>query len=517
MKLIGKLDSLAARIKSFTGFKRNLLAFAAGILATLALPPVYLFFIALPAFSILLILLHSAPGCRRAFFDGWWFGVGFFTTNLYWITISLFTDIEQFWWLVPLALLGLPVCIALFIGCMGSAYKWLNPKGASILFCFAALWTLAELARGFLFTGFPWNLMGYAWMFSTPAIQIASVIGVYGMGYLTILVSAAPALFLMYPEKRLQYFKLFYAIIAMWFVIIFWGEMRLYNNPTEYTQTTVRIVQGNIEQALKWAPGAREKNLQAHIDLSEFAKPVDIVIWPETAFPFYVNLRDKDENYWRNIIPEGTTLITGAVRVEDQPFKVFNSLIVINHEGKKTGVYDKNHLVPFGEYVPFRDYLPLPKITEGGTDFSTGDGFNVISPDGVPAFAALICYEAIFPEKAVLTRDERENPQWIVNITNDAWFGISSGPYQHLEMARMRAVEQGLPLVRAANTGMSAMFDAFGRTILKLRLDRMENITHKLPKADSANTVYRFSHNIFIYMLIIVSLVGTVIKLRYNN
>lgn len=510
MSFLGKLGSWSDSIQSSKGLKRAVWALVSGVLATLTLPPVFLFVFIFPAFTILLLLLASAPGYRRAFLDGWLFGVGFFTTNLYWVTISLFTDIEQFWWLVPLALFGLPVCVAIYTGLMGIVLKWFRPKGANLPFVFAALWTLAELVRGHLFTGFPWNLMGYAWSFSTAAIQTASVVGVYGLSFLAVLFSASPALYFLYPERTRSNIRLLYVLVGMLLVILGYGAVRLEQNPTEYTDKTVHIVQGNIEQTLKWNPAEREKNLKTHVDLSEFdKKAADIVIWPETAFPFYIQPEQDDSDFWKGIIPPGVTLLTGAVRMEGKggDFKVYNSLIAINHEGKKVAVYDKNHLVPFGEYVPFRHYLPLPKITEGGTDFSTGNGYNVMNVPGIPPLAALICYEAIFPEKAVLVPDIKSgHPQWLLNITNDAWFGISSGPYQHFEMARMRAVEQGLPLVRAANTGISALVDAYGRIILNIELGKMGKISHRLSKPSAQATVYSKYKDALIYIIIFLTL-----------
>jgi apolipoprotein N-acyltransferase len=213
------------------------------------------------------------------------------------------------------------------------------------------------------------------------------------------------------------------------------------------------------------------------------------VIWPETAVPYFLSRQPDLRGVLARAAPAGGALLTGAPRMSEQGGgRVFhNSLVALGPDGRTLGSYDKVHLVPFGEYVPLRQYLPLPKLTQGASDFTPGDGHDALEIESLPPFSVLICYEAIFPDEVV---KPGTRPAWLLNVTNDAWFGVSSGPHQHLASARLRAIEQGMPLVRAANTGISAIVDPWGRTLKRLDLQRVGILDGPLPQAIQGRTPY---------------------------
>lgn len=489
------------------GWRRRLLAMLLGALATASLPPVFLLPLLIPAFSGLFLLVSNATTKRQAFLDGWWWGLGHFTTGLYWICISLYVQPEKFAWLTPFALFGLPSVIAIYIGLVTLALFALSkrfPSPVARWLLFPALWIAAEFARAHLFTGFPWNLTGYAWNISDITLQMASVWGIYGQSWLAVLLATLPALFMIHPAGAAKC-----SIAGILIIVAFteFGIMRLDSNPTAYTFTKLRIVQANIPQALKFDEETAMEGLRKHILLtrSEGLDKINVVIWPETAVPFYLEPGSMLARDIGSMITGNTQLMTGGMRTEggEKNWKAWNSMFVIRPDGSISAQYDKHHLVPFGEYIPFRNIVPfiVENIAGGMGDFQTGPGPTTLAPEGIPALSPLICYEAIFPGNVV---DGSGKAQWLLNLTNDAWFGNSSGPYQHLEMARTRAVEQGLPLARAANTGISAMYDAYGRQLNRLPLLQEGIIDVNLPK-QAAETIYSGFGNFSILLIALSS------------
>ncbi len=477
------------------GWRRRGVAVLLGILSAAALPPLYIFPLLVPSFAGLFLLVYAAASRRQAFLDGWWWGLGYFTAGLYWICISLYVEPEKFAWLTPFALFGIPSVAAVYIGLVtlslhslckkrDSKGEWQDTKiGINPLFsvlAFALLWVVAEYCRAYLLTGFPWNLIGYAWTFSTDTLQFASVVGVYGLSWLTVLVATMPVLFVLSKEQA-RYPNMANGILLL--VIVIFGCWRLHHYPTQYTPTKIRIVQGNIAQSLKWDPKTELAGLKKYADLmhSPGLGAIQLVVWPETAIPYIVQPGSLLTHDLGAILPANTMLVSGGLRGQgdETHWQAWNSLFVINHMGDIVAQYDKHHLVPFGEFIPFRRILPLEHIAGGHGDFSHGPGPVTVLTGDVPPFSPLICYEAIFPNEAT---DNTHRAEWLLNITNDAWFGVSSGPYQHLQMARMRAVEQGLPLIRAANTGISAAFDPMGRMIDHLPLEKEGVLDLYLPK-----------------------------------
>jgi len=473
---------------NITGWRRRGWAALLGVCATAALPPVYALPLLIPAFAGLFLLVNVATTKRQAFLDGWWWGLGYFTTGLYWICISLYVEPEKFAWLTPFALFGLPSILAIYTGLTTLVLHCLRVTcHVSRVTFFAILWVIAEYLRAHLFTGFPWNLIGYVWTVSDVTIQFASVVGVYGLSWLTIVIATMPALFFLKVRVWLANIT---AVLMLAFILVF-GCWRLAAYPTEYTDKKIRVVQANVEQSLKWDPKTQFDGFKKHIDLtrSPGLDSIQIVVWPETAVPYFMEAGSTIAHDLGSILPKDALLITGGLRGEgsEEKWQAWNGLFMINHKGEIVAEYDKHHLVPFGEFIPFRNILPVENISGGHGDFARGPGPATLTAAGILPYSPLICYEAIFPDEAT---DSAHLASWLLNITNDAWFGYSSGPYQHLEMARMRAVEQGLPLVRAANTGISAIFDPVGRELMRLPLGKSGILDSNQVKSISYITIF---------------------------
>jgi apolipoprotein N-acyltransferase len=454
-------------------------AFLAGICATLTLPPLYLFPLAVPAYGGLYFLLHHAETQKRAASIGFFWGWGFFMSGLYWFVIALMTDPEKFAWLIPFALFALTAIIALYTALFAWLYHHVKCDGFSGALVFAALWTAVEFARGHLFSGFPWNLGGYAFAASDASIQLASVLGIYGLTFLTVLLGV-----LSLQRRALPF------VLGLLVAIFSWGQWRVQSAPQEFAEgVNLRLVQPNIQQHHKWNPALQMQGLRTSVALmqSPGIEEVTHVIWPETAVPYVLGDHSTlAKRLGETLLPE-QYLITGAMRGNDIEH-ITNSIAMIDDKGEVVGSYDKHKLVPFGEFLPLRSLIPAALETPVGmTDLARGEGVRTLRWPGLPPLSALICYEVIFPALAV-NKDDR--PAWLLSVTNDAWFGTSSAPYQHLAMARMRAVEQGLPMVRVANTGISAVYDAYGREVVRIPLNEKTFIDTRLPLPSQNRTIY---------------------------
>jgi apolipoprotein N-acyltransferase len=483
-----------------TGWRRHGLAFLLGVLAAAALPPVDILPTLVVSFSGLIWL---ADGCRRPrefFALGWSFAFGFFLAGLYWIAISLFTDIAAFWWLLPFAVLALPAGLAIFGGLALLGYQWIGAKGVARAFALALVWVAAEWLRGHVLSGFPWNLVGYAWAGGFPGaatvLQTASVTGIYGLSLLTVLLAALPSSLGEVVLGRARPWRRFIpagAALGVVALLAGLGGLRLLSDTGAVVPNVhLRLVQPSIVQTLKWDPAAREDNFQRLLALSASpgADKVTTMIWPEAAATYFLNRDPTHRAAIAAIAPRGGLVLTGTLRTEEpplQPVHIWNSLVAIDADGDILAAYDKVHLVPFGEYVPLRSILPLPKITAGSVDLSAGSGPRTLELPGLPPVDPTICYEDIFPEGVL---DATRRAGWMLNVTNDAWFGFSSGPFQHFAMARVRSVEQGMPLVRSANNGISGVVDPYGRIVKRLALDDVGVLDAELPAALPENTVY---------------------------
>ena len=462
----------------------------AGVFAALAMPPLYWLPLAVVGLVVFVWLWDSAPTARIAGWRGWAWGVGHFTVGSYWMVEAFFVPPADFAPLGPPAVVGLAFVLGIFPATAAWATKKLVLRWPHLggryrrIVLLAVAWTATEWLRGHIFTGYPWNPLGHVWAFATPLLQGASLVGVYGLGTLTFMVLAAPA-----AGWRAS-------LAALLVVGVAGGAGRAVMGPVDATTTgpIIRIVQPNIPQGEKWRDDSRAAELKKLLDLSRrdgFDK-LAAVVWPETATPFIVQPNSQGLAMLAVAAPRGGYLLAGAARAGEDPRDgVWNSLLAIDPEGTIKATYDKVHLVPFGEYIPFhKEWPPLTGLIGRGS-FEKGESLTTVSLPGLPPFSPLICYEAIFPGAVV---GPGERPAWLLNVTNDAWFGTSSGPYQHLTSARLRTVEEGLPMIRAANTGVSAVIDAFGRVIASLDMEREGVIDHALPPPRAA-TLYARWHD----------------------
>lgn len=504
----------AAFVTRQQGWRRGLLAFALGVLAALAMPPVHAVPVLLVAFPGLLWLIESSRGPGRAFLIAWAFGTGHFAAGFYWLSHALLIEPEKFGWLIPFATLGLGGLVGLFVGLSGLAVRAARTRGAASIGLLAAAWLAGEWLRSWVLTGFPWNLLGTVWAFSDAMLQGAMLAGVYGLGLVTVLAAAAPALAAESPRRGALATLAGLGLLA---ALGLGGAARLNGAETAMVEgVTLRLVQASIAQGQKWQAELRERHLAEQVRLSrgEGFDRVTHVVWPESAAPFFLDADAARRRVAAAAVPPGGLLLTGAPRAtpEGEAFRVWNSLVVVDGQAHVAGLYDKVHLVPFGEYVPFRGVLPLAKITQGATDFSSGAALATLELPGLPPVGPLICYEAIFPGR--VTAPGRR-PAWLLNLTNDGWFGISAGPHQHLAAARLRAVEEGLPLVRAANTGISAVADGYGRVIAELGLGERGVLDAPLPRALAPTPYARFGNLVPLSLAGLLAGVSLAARRRY--
>jgi apolipoprotein N-acyltransferase len=465
------------------GWRADLAALAVGLLAALALPPLDAIPVLLVSFPCLLLLLGATPGPAVAARRGWWFGFGLHLAGLYWITEAILVEAARFWWLVPLAVPALAAVLAVFIAAAAAVAR-LAPAGWRRVFVLAGAWVLADLVRQFAATGFPWNLLGSVWEISGPIgdvfIQPAAWISVHGLTLATVLLACVPLLGWRWRAAG-------GVLLAAWAAA---GLVRLDAPLPPPPGLNVVLVQGNVAQGQKWDRALVAAIFERYLRLTEQALAAAgngpaVVVWPETASPFLLGT-DQAARQAIAAALGGRPGLIGAVRFGDDG-RPRNSLFALTDDGTIAAIYDKSHLVPFGEYQP--DWLPLGVQVVPGGGFRPGPGPRTLHVPGLPPVGPLICYEAIFPGQVVQGSDR---PDWLVNVTNDAWFGNSTGPRQHLAAARMRAVEEGLPLLRAANTGISAAFDPRGHEIAYLGLQRTGTLTVALPGALPVTIFARF-------------------------
>lgn len=489
MPIPAAIGRLADGVRSAGGYRRAALALVLGGLAATAFPPLY----ALPLFAVGLsglVWLIESGSARRAAFSGWLFGIGHFGVGLHWVAYALLTDPARYGWMVPFAVTGLAAGLALFTALAAFLARWLAPRGgAASVLALGAGWALAEWLRGHVLTGFPWILAAHVWSFDPAPLQVAALVGPYGLSLFTVWIAAAPALLggVARRDDRAALGKgaALGAALALLSAIWIGGALRLAAADEAFVpEARLRIVQPNIAQIHKWRADLRESLFQRHLEMSRGAAALGIthIVWPETATPFALGDAPERRLVMSTVVPPGGALITGTLRIEGRgaAFRIWNALQAIDASGRIVASYDKAHLVPFGEYMPFRRWLGFAKITPGSTDFSAGPGPQTLRFPNLPPASPLICYEAIFPGAVV---DRGRRPAWLLNVTNDAWFGLSPGPYQHLAAARMRTIEEGLPLVRAANTGISAVVDPYGRVLGRLPLGEAGVLDSRLPQA----------------------------------
>ncbi|HVG52469.1 MAG TPA: apolipoprotein N-acyltransferase [Xanthobacteraceae bacterium] len=515
------------------GWRRALIAFAMGIIANLALEPFSIWPVMFISFSVLVWLIDGASAGRwngviTAGVTGWWFGFGYCLIGFYWIGHAFLVDAKTFAWLLPVAVVGLPAAMAIYMGLGVALARLLWTRGAWRIVTLAAALTASEWLRGHLFTGFPWNAFGYALTGPLPLAQGASLMGLWGMTFLAVAIFASPAVL---ADDKIDNAKRWLA--PGWAALVLialagYGAYRLSQTPTAFVDgIRLRIVQPNLPQDDRFSYAAKASVMARYRALSDRATgpttsgiaDVTHLIWPESAFPFFLTREPDALADIANLLPAGTVLITGAVRAgEPDPdgliSRGYNSVYVIDHDGTILSVYDKVHLVPFGEYLPFQGFLEslgLQQLTKVRGGFIPGDRYRTQDIPGAPKFSPLVCYEIIFPGEGVPRGADR--PDWLLNLTNDGWFGISTGPYQHLQQARVRAIEEGLPLVRAANSGISAVVDPLGRTLTSLPLATEGVLDAGLP-SKAAPTLYSYTGDRHIALVLAVVLGISTIRRR---
>jgi apolipoprotein N-acyltransferase len=480
------------------GYRADLAALLFGMLSAGGLPPVHAIPLLLIAIPGLLALIGGASSWRMAARRGWWFGFGLNLLGLYWITDAILVEAAEFWWLVPVAVPALAAALAVFVAAPAAVARQVRP-GWRRAFALAGAWTLADLLKQFVVTGFPWNPWGSVWAMPGGLgdifIQPAAWVGVHGLTLATLLLAAAPALAWRWRAASV-------ALLAGWAAF---GAARLAAPVPPAPGVQVILVQGDVAQGQKWDEALALRIFAHYLSLTRQAVAAlpqgahAVVVWPETASPFFLQTDEAAREAVAQAAGGAVSLI-GAIRF-DAARRPRNSLFAVLPDGRIAAVYDKWHLVPFGEYIP--DWLPLAVWVMPGGGFASGPGPDTLTIPGLPPVGPLICYEAIFTGQIV---SGAERPAWLVNITNDAWFGNSTGPRQHLAAARLRAVEEGLPLMRAANTGITAGFDARGHEIARIGLNRPGILTIALPGADPPTPFARFG--LFVPLVLALAALG---------
>jgi apolipoprotein N-acyltransferase len=468
---------LQSGLAALRGLRADLAALALGALAAAALPPFHVIPVLLISVPGLLILLDSARSVAVAARRGWWFGFGHHLIGLYWVTEAILFEAARFWWFVPLTVPALAATLAVFIAAACALARLASP-GWRRAMALAGAWVLMDLGRQFAFTGFPWNPWGSVWELPGSVgdvlIQPGALVGVHGLTLATVLLASLPMLGWRWRTAGA-------ILLAGW---VTFGLLRL-RPAIPALPLTIRLVQGNVAQGQKWDQELAVRIFRHYLELTATGSASGVIVWPETAFP---GLLEENESARREIerATGGAPALVGSVRF-DTAQRPRNSLFALADGGAIAGIYDKWHLVPFGEFVP--EWLPLPVMVVPGRGFAPGPGPRTLHVPGLPPFGPLICYEAIFSGEIV---DRADRPAWLVNVTNDAWFGNSSGPRQHLAAARMRAVEEGLPLLRAANTGISAVFDPRGHEIGRIDLQTTGTLDIMLPEGREEPFFARF-------------------------
>ena len=496
------LKNLASRIIRSIPLRDAALSVVSGMLASLCLPPFglvpFIAFLSIPALK-----MASAPAMAAAALHGGLAGFGWFLASVWWISLSFVMGDTGHWPLLPFALIGLPALLALFWMPPAALAFQVGRNVPSRLIWFVLFLGFAEWARGSVATGFPWNAPGYLFSAHLWLLQGAGLFGLYGLTFLALFVAMIPALW------RAGSTRLTVIAILVLPVVAGYGMVRLDGlamedgsaGETLQMPRQVRLVQPVVPQHEKWRRDLRPEHLDRLRSLSRDSVPVpQLIIWPETAF---AGLLDREEALFKETVwsalPFDGWMITGVPRF-DSFGRLFNSAALVRPSGEVESLYSKRRLVPFGEFVPFRAWIPFADALAGPVDFSPAIDNVVFDVPGYGLIQVQICYEAIFPR--MLSTGPR--PDMLVNLTNDAWFGNTPGPWQHLAKARMRGVEEGIPVIRVANTGISAVFDGAGRQLARIELNEYGFVDVDIPAAISPTPFARWRY-------FLVLLIGTIL------
>ena len=499
-----------------------LLALGSGAAPALAHPP-FGIWPGLLGFGLLLHLLDQSDGAkplRSAFWRGWLAGSVYFLICTWWVGEAFLVDVAAHGWQAPFAVGCLAGGLGLLWGAAGLTYRWMAPNHTGRIFVFAAVFAAFEWLRGHILSGFPWDLPGEAWRAGGLISQTASLIGVYGLSAITLGVAATGAVWLSHDGRRNRLVATATALVVLALLAGF-GALTLNGRAPSSTGVRLRVVQANIDQEAKWTPESFRTIFETYTRLTaEPPKPgrapPQVILWPEGAIP--ANAADYlAEGTWTraaltDALRPGQILLMGAVRSDGAgpSARYYNSLLALRRDpaGLTTlGVYDKHHLVPFGEYMPMDSLMGavgFKALVHVGDGFTAGPPPDALRLPGLPAVQPLICYESLFP---ALTPHDRPRPAWIANVSNDAWFGKTSGPWQHLNLGSYRAIEEGLPIIRATPTGVSAVIDSFGRPVATLGLGAQGVVDADLPGAANI-PVYRYVGDGPFWLLLIVGFLG---------
>jgi apolipoprotein N-acyltransferase len=477
----------------FPGFRALWLPLGLGVVMATGQAPLGFWWATLAALALLLHRLARATPSQAAWM-GWFAGAGYFGASLSWIVSPFLVDAARDGWMAPFALVLMAFGLALFwaLAC-GVALRSQSP----VLALVTAL-TAAELARGYVLTGFPWALIGHVWIDLAPA-QVAALIGPSGLTFLTLAAAALAARRHLVPAAVV--------VAAMWG----FGLWQLSQAHPAAPGVALRLVQPNAAQNAKWDPDQARLFFDRLMTATSAPGEVDLVIWPETALPYLI-IHNPELPAMIGAAGRGASVAVGLQRVEG--VRGWNSLQVFDPKGGVLASYDKHHLVPFGEYIPLadlaHDWFGLQAFAaQTGNAYSAGPGPTVLDLGRIGRVLPLICYEAVFPQ------DLRTSirPDWLLQVTNDAWFGTLTGPFQHAAQARLRAVEQGLPLVRVANTGVTQVVDARGRITAALPFGTDGFLDAPLPGPLPPTPYSRFGEGPLL-MLIAACLAAILIKSR---
>lgn len=547
------LARAARGVRNSTGWRSHGVAMLAGAASVLAMAPAFLtpvLFVTLP----MLVWLIDGAVSRTARADeqrpaatswrrhrataaglvGWWFGFGYFLAGLFWIGEAFLVEAERFAWALPIAVAGMPAGLAFFFaGATALAAVQWRPGFARILILALTL-SAAEWLRGHILTGFPWNVLGYALTWPLPLMQWAGVLGIYGLTLAAVVLFSTP-LVLMAEAEAGRRFSWSPALVVATSIALAWafGALVLAAPAAPFVEgVRLRLVQPSVPQREKWRPENQGRIFADHLQLSREAPDgradglagITHVIWPEAAMPFLPLASPEALNAIGELLPDGVHLLSGAVRVEPSASpggrrRAYNGLMVFDAAGRLTTLYDKIHLVPFGEYLPFQERLEsmgVEQLTRWRGGFTAGPRPRpLLTVPGLPPVLPLICYEAIFPGDLI---DGPIRPAALVNVTNDGWFGSTSGPYQHLHQARVRAVEEALALIRVANNGVSAVIDPQGRVLASLGLDVRGTIDTGLPAALSPPLYARYGDRIFlVFWLAVLAIWWSLPRARWTS
>ncbi|WP_319497151.1 apolipoprotein N-acyltransferase [uncultured Cohaesibacter sp.] len=499
------------------GWRRLLIAFVFGALSSLAQAPLGWFpllWVSIPMFIWLMDSAALGKSPRQAFWSmvrvGWSFGLGFFLFTFYWIGASFLVEADTYGWMMPFAIFFFAAGLALFWALAAGLVAPVWSASPLRVLWLALSWSAMEWLRGTIFTGLPWGGIGQALTSHAVTMQALALVGSQSMALLAPILFALPVFVFSGPEHRKTGLSLTAIAVLLFAGQLVYGLQRLSQPvPTADKPVVVRIIQPNIAQKEKWKPENRSwifSRLLALTTLDQESTPledVDLFVWPETAVPFYLIEQPNGLTAIAEALPDKATLMTGAIRRETNftnEEQVYNSIYQMAGDGLIVASYDKVHLVPFGEYLPMLDWLKaigLGHLAEQASGFTAGAKRKLLGDDKLGKILPLICYEIAFPSEI---RSYPAGADMIVNVTNDAWFGSTAGPWQHMHLARMRAIETGLPVIRAANTGISAVIDPMGRIVQKLDLQTDGILQATVPGALPPTIYEKFGDQMFLFL-----------------